>query len=82
MINSKKLKKLSENLVELERIYGHLNSGGAVAIEVATSEGQSRITLTANIEDKAAYDLSCELSKAFEKYKNNIERQILSVVRP
>jgi hypothetical protein len=81
-INSKKLKKLSETLVEVEKTEEFLNSGFPTALEFTGAEGASRFILSVDPDDKAVSDLSNAFLKSLSEYKVSLERKIRSIVRP
>jgi hypothetical protein len=82
MINSKNLKKLSEKLESLDNIIDMLNSGQGVMIEFGNSSGVHKICLHVSPESKSVYDLSKEISKAFQTFRSHLEREIKREVRP
>ena len=82
MINSKKLKKLSEKLESLDNIIDLMNSGNPVSMEFSGNSGIYKIHVGLSAEARSHYDLSKEISKAFQTFRSHLEREVKSLVRP
>jgi hypothetical protein len=82
VINSKKLKNLSEKLEAIDNIIGLLYSGGPVEMEFGGSMGVWKIVVSLSADATTNYDLSKEVAVAFEKFRGHLEREIKSLVRP
>jgi hypothetical protein len=82
MINSKKLKTLTEKLSSLDNIIGILNSGSPVEMEFTGSSGVYKVRVHTSSDNTSSYDLSKDLSKSFTTMRGHVEREIRGLVRP
>jgi hypothetical protein len=82
MVDSKKLKKLTDKLENVDTALGYLNSGTYCKLSIEGGGKVAEFGINLSPDSKAACDLSNQIGRALSVYRENLERQIKSAVRP